>query len=277
VIYPVAVQGDNAGSEIAAMVETANKRNECDVLIVTRGGGSLEDLWAFNDEILARSIFNSDIPVIAGVGHEIDFTIADFVADRRAPTPSVAAEIASPDAEELAQHVQHLATRHLSAILSRLQGYSLRLDGLLRRLRHPGQRLQMTAQRLDELEQRANQALHHRVRHTQSAINELATRLKQHTPAHTVEKFSLMGKTLEKRLLAAIHSLLRNKTQQFVSLSQALDIVSPLATLDRGYAIVMDEPGQHVLRDSSKVKKGDRLKTRLAKGQLISRVEEISD
>ncbi|MGQ9686462.1 MAG: exodeoxyribonuclease VII large subunit, partial [Thiobacillaceae bacterium] len=141
IIYPTPVQGEGAAEAIAAALRTAGERAECDVLLLVRGGGSIEDLWSFNAEVVARAIAASPIPVVCGVGHETDFTIADFVADRRAPTPTGAAQLATPDAEELRQHLRHLARRLTLDQRRRLHTLAQRLDGLAQRLRHPAEQL----------------------------------------------------------------------------------------------------------------------------------------
>ena len=164
IVYPVAVQGQSAATEIREMLQLAEQRNECDVLILARGGGSLEDLWAFNDEQLARSIHQITIPIVTGIGHEIDFTIADFVADHRAPTPTAAAELVSPDQYALQTHLQQLEAQLTSRLSGKLQSYQQHLVWLQKRLPHPARKLQDIAQRLDEAEQRMQRALAHSFR-----------------------------------------------------------------------------------------------------------------
>ncbi|NIS92813.1 MAG: exodeoxyribonuclease VII large subunit, partial [Hydrotalea flava] len=148
----------------------ANQHSKCDVLVVARGGGSLEDLWPFNEEIVARSIFSSRIPVISGIGHEIDFTIADFVADQRASTPSAAAELVSPDVTEWLNTVKHLQTKFIHLVQTNLQRAKLTLNNLIKRLQHPGRRLQDYAQLLDNLEQRINLAVNNLLKHKHSEV-----------------------------------------------------------------------------------------------------------
>jgi exodeoxyribonuclease VII large subunit len=231
VIYPSAVQGKAAVPELLGALERAASRAECDVLIVARGGGSLEDLWAFNDEALARRLASMPMPVVTGVGHEIDFTIADFVADLRAPTPSGAAELVSPDTSAWHLGLARLHRRLNTLIAQTLQGHALAVRSLQQRLTllHPGNRLRQNAQRLDELDQR----------------------LRQHW-AHT-------SRARRQRLLAA---------------SRTLHAVSPLATLDRGYAILTKDTEQ-VIRDVREVKIGDIIEARVAKGRLKASVSAI--
>ena len=232
VIYPVPVQGDGAAAKIAAALALASTRAECDVLILARGGGSLEDLWSFNEEIVARAIRDSTIPVISGVGHEVDFTIADFAADRRAPTPSGAAEVAVPDAAEWLRRLNKDAGRLRLAMQRRLGALAERLEWQRRRLEvtHPGHRLRQHGQRLDELELRRRQAMRYRL----GALNARAD-----------------------------------------SAALRLNAVSPLATLDRGYAIVSRAPDDSIIRQASAVETGDDIGIRLAQGELEARVTRV--
>lgn len=232
-VYPVPVQGEGAAARIAAALELASQRAECDVLILARGGGSLEDLWSFNEEVVARAIRACTIPVISGVGHEVDFTIADFAADRRAPTPSGAAEIAVPDAADWLARVDNDAARLRAAMRRLLAARAERLAWQQRRLSiaHPGNRLRQHGQRLDELERRL-----------QGAVTQ--------------------------RLAA-----LRGRCE---SAARTLHAVSPLATLDRGYAIVSRASDGTVLLDPAAVAPGEALEIRLARGRLQARAEAAS-
>jgi exodeoxyribonuclease VII large subunit len=230
IIYPSLVQGEQAARKIAAALETANKRRECDVIILARGGGSLEDLWSFNEEIVARAIYASEIPVITGVGHEVDFTIADFVADVRAPTPSAAAERVSPDSREWIQQIESLQQRLLHLLVSRLRHAQSQLLHISKRLRHPGQRLQDQAQNLDQLEHRLILAQRRFFQHSHTLLNQAA---------------------------------------------QALQTLSPLKTLDRGYAIVRDNETQNIITSSQPLSAGDRLTIKFAQGGCECLVEKI--
>jgi exodeoxyribonuclease VII large subunit len=276
-IYPVPVQGKDAGREIAAMLATAAARKECDVLILTRGGGSLEDLWAFNEEIVARAIHACPVPIISAVGHEVDFTIADFVADRRAPTPSAAAELVSPDQTEWLAQVSALETRGVRHIRQTLADSQERLRWLNQRLqlRHPGQYLRQQAQRLDELEQRAQLAINSYFNKLRYSLNETLAQLKQATPGHRIKQTELQRQALVQRLQAAINSVLQTRQRQLAVACKSLDTISPLATLDRGYAIVTRQADNHVLHAASAVKAGEHIEARLAKGRLLCTVDEI--
>ena len=275
-VYPVAVQGKGAGGEIAAMIKTAARRNECDVLILTRGGGSLEDLWAFNEEVVARAIHDCRIPLVSAVGHEVDFTIADFVADQRAPTPSAAAELVSPDQDEwLAQvgNLQRRAGRHIQ------QGFNerrQRLDWLNKRLqlRHPGQYLRQQVQRLDEFEQRIRLSIQSIFSNLQSSLSAKHARLKQATPGHRISRFELQRRALAQRLGAGMHTLLEARARQLGSACRTLDAVSPLATLERGYAIVTRPDSNRIIRKAADIKAGEQVEARLSDGRLVCTVDK---
>ncbi|MDH3978885.1 MAG: exodeoxyribonuclease VII large subunit [Gammaproteobacteria bacterium] len=276
-IYPVPVQGKDAGNEIAAMLHTAANRNECDVLIVTRGGGSLEDLWAFNEETVARALHACHIPVVSAVGHEVDFTIADFVADQRAPTPSAAAELLSPDQGEWLQQVTGLAQRITRHMQQRAVDARQRMTWLEQRLklRHPGQHLRQQAQRLDELEGRMRLATRSYFNNLRASLQVALAALKQQTPTHRIHRTELQRHALEQRLHTAIHTLLQTRQRQLAVACRSLDTISPLATLQRGYAIV-SRPGQRkILRTAADIKPGEQVETRLADGKLLCTVDEV--
>ncbi|MBI3771694.1 MAG: exodeoxyribonuclease VII large subunit [Gammaproteobacteria bacterium] len=276
-IYPVPVQGAGAGAEIAAAIRLASQRKDCDVLILSRGGGSLEDLWAFNEEVVARAIYACDIPLVSGVGHEIDFTIADFVADRRAPTPSAAAELVVPDQQAwlkslLAQDMRlsQLLRRHLIEQRQSLTWLSKRLQQC-----HPGQQLRTQAQCLDELEQRLQKSLHLQLRHRASQLQTLNAKLQQHVPLNRLNQLRTLNDQLQTRLHSAWRGKLNSRKQQLAGLSRALESVSPLATLHRGYAIVEHLPDQAIIRRADDVKEGDKIRTRLSTGHLLCTIDKI--
>ena len=277
-IYPVPVQGREAAGEIAAALQLASRRRDCDVLILTRGGGSLEDLWPFNEEIVARAIHACDIPVISAVGHEIDFTIADFVADRRAPTPSAAAELASPDQQEWLQHIGHLSSRLQGRMRETLAGRRQSLTWLEKHLQqlHPGQTLRQQAQRLDELERRSLAVLHSTLASRQAALAALHGRLQLHSPAGRIGELELRWRSAARRLGSAMQATLTARRQSLAVNSRALNAISPLATLERGYAIVSTPDGT-ILRNARDVQPGERISARLGKGQLACTVDEVSE
>jgi len=234
VIYPSAVQGDAAAPELIAALETAIRRDECDVLIMSRGGGSLEDLWAFNDEQLARTIVGSPIPIVSAVGHEVDFTIADFVADLRAPTPSGAAELVVPDRDDWLRTVNSLAAR-----IARL-----------------GQRT---------VEDRGQ------------TLDWLSRRLLQTSPTAILERSAARLANLQQRLNAASRRTVATFQHRLELAMRGLHSVSPLATLDRGYAIVSDADSGKVLLDAGDVSPGDSVRARLASGELTATVKSTKD
>jgi exodeoxyribonuclease VII large subunit len=276
-IYPVPVQGAQAVAEIIAALQTAGRRAECDVLILARGGGSLEDLWAFNDERLARAIVASPIPVITGIGHEIDFTIADFAADVRAPTPSAAAELVVPDAEEWRNAFAQLGERLERGVRRRLEKHGERLRWLTGRaaLVSPVARLSAQAQRLDELEQCLVRAVHRRLEGHRERLRWLTGRAALVSPANRLGQQLLRLGNLQQQLHRAMRLTLDSRRKKLLPLVRTLNAVSPLATLDRGYAIVSTEGGE-ILRNSADAKPGTLIDARLAHGKIRARVEGTS-
>jgi exodeoxyribonuclease VII large subunit len=276
-IYPVAVQGAQAAAEIVAALQLAGRRAECDVLILARGGGSLEDLWAFNDERLARAIVASAIPVLTGIGHEIDFTIADFAADVRAPTPSAAAELVVPDAEEWLSAFVGFGARLQRAMRRRLETNGERLRWLSGRaaLVSPVARLIIQAQRLDELEQSLVRALRRRLLENSERLRWLAGRAALVSPAVRLSQQSLRLENLDRRAHRAWRQALDSRREKLLPLVRTLNAVSPLATLERGYAIVSIDGGA-ILRNAAQVQPGTLIEARLAHGSIRARVEGAS-
>ncbi|MDH5784833.1 MAG: exodeoxyribonuclease VII large subunit [Chromatiales bacterium] len=274
IIYPVAVQGETAADEIAQAIRLAGRRGECDVLIVGRGGGSLEDLWSFNEEGVARAIYDSPIPVVSAVGHEVDVSISDFVADLRAPTPSAAAELLSPDAEQWQIRLRALEQRLSRAITRPQQQWQRQLLALRARLRHPGQRLQQLSQRLDELEWRLANARRQRVQQKGARLAQLVAHLQRHAPQVQLQRLGTRAATLQGRLHQAMHERLAVSGNRLGLAVRTLEAVSPLATLQRGYAIVTRHDDGMLVEKSNEVNTGDQIRARLAEGELICRVEE---
>lgn len=277
IIYPVAVQGDNAKYEITKAIALANEQQQCDVLILGRGGGSLEDLWAFNEEMVARAIFASTIPIISAVGHETDVTIADFVADLRAATPSAAAEHAVPDQQAWLSRFVQLETRFNQLLQRKLSQKQQAFAWLSKRLQqqHPGQKLARNAQRLDELELRLTQAMHTKIHRNQSRVEAKIAQLWQHNPAVTINNYQQKQDYLSKRLMTVICHKLENLNQQLLNVSQTLHAVSPLATLNRGYALVIKQPSGQLIRSTEQLKPGDIVETRLAEGRFTSEIKKL--
>ena len=253
IVYPAAVQGDAAPGELIAALETAIERAECDVLIMGRGGGSLEDLWAFNDETLARAIADCPIPVVSAVGHEVDFTIADFVADVRAPTPSGAAEIVVPDQAEWLHRINMLAAR----------------------LARVGERaVEDRAQQVDWMSGRMVAALRQALLAKSHNVQALRSELVQLSPAMSVQRSIARLAGLRQRLATGMHNTASELDHRVALLGRALHAVSPLATLDRGYAIVLDSDGK-AMTDAGAAKSGDEIRARLSKGELVANVSKV--
>ncbi|HCH3754143.1 TPA: exodeoxyribonuclease VII large subunit [Vibrio parahaemolyticus] len=273
VIYPTMVQGDDAAIQIAQAIGRANSRNECDVLIVGRGGGSLEDLWCFNNEILARTIAASQIPIISAVGHEVDMTIADFVADVRAPTPSAAAELVSRDNSHKDQSLvakQHKLASAMRYYLAQQKQQSAQLLHRLER-QHPSYQLQHQSQQLDELDMRLRRAMQHFIDTRQQAVERKHHRLQLNSPAKHLAQQKSRLERVEHKLLDAMDRKLLTMRHQLAIAAEKLDTVSPLATLKRGYSITQTEQGK-VVTSADDVKTGDLLVTRLANGEIHSTV-----
>ena len=256
VIYPAAVQGDAAPGELVEAIETAVRRDECDVLIIGRGGGSLEDLWAFNDEQLARAIAACPLPVVSAVGHEVDFTIADFVADVRAPTPSGAAEIVVPNQREWQHRIATLALR-----IGRI-----------------GERaVEDRAQQLDWLDNRLASAMRRRLLAQSHQLQIIRGALMQLSPALSVQRSIARLAALRQRLATGARTIVSHVDHRVALLGRALHSVSPLATLERGYAIVKDASTDKVLMDAREVARGDDIRAYLAKGELVATVKQVID
>ncbi len=276
-IYPVPVQGKDAGKAIAAMIETASARKDCDVLILTRGGGSMEDLWAFNEEMVARALHDCSLPVVSAVGHEVDFTIADFVADQRAATPSAAAELVSPDQIEWLGQLQALQLRSGRHMRQQLGEARQSLNWLKQRLqfRHPGDYLRQQAQRLDQLEQRSRLLIQSYFNNLQSSLQASVAALMQAAPTQYISRNKLVLQALSQRLQHAMGSVLQTRQQQLAVTCRSLDTISPLATLDRGYAILTRQADGHVIHQAADVAAGEQITARLAEGQLRCTVDKI--
>jgi len=272
-IYPAPVQGAAAVPALVAALAAAGARAECELLILARGGGSLEDLWAFNDERLARAIAVSPLPVVSAVGHEIDFTIADFVADVRAPTPSAAAELVVPDRAACLESVRRTAERLALAMRRELRAVATRVEGLQRRLAlvHPGVRLEQQAQRLDDLTLRLGGATRGRVQRERLRLAELHRRLMHRSPERLLEQQRSRHQDLQLRLRHAATGRLAAAAQRLALAQRALNAVSPLATLARGFAIVTRADGA-LLTDATAVAPGAEIEARLARGILLARV-----
>ena len=270
VIYPVPVQGAGAAAKIAAALALASERAECDLLILARGGGSLEDLWSFNEEIVARAIRATTMPVISGVGHEVDFTIADFAADLRAPTPSGAAEMAVPDAGEWLKRLNKDVGRLHNAVSRRLGAKAERLGWQLRRLAvaHPGNRLRQHGQRLDELESRLRRGIGAALESRGQRVGRAMAVLGAHAPAPRLRSAMDRVAALDRRLATAMRHHAGSLRARAESAARALNAVSPLGTLQRGYAIVSRTADGQIVRSAAQLKAGEELRVTLARGRI---------
>lgn len=270
IIYPTQVQGNAAAAQIVAAIKIANLRKECNVLLLARGGGSIEDLWPFNEEIVARAIFASEIPMISGIGHEIDFTIADFVADQRAPTPSAAAELVAPDVGELLVKVNNLRKRILLLMQHKMQYFYLHFNNLKQRLKHPKQILEQNMQRLDDLDARLQLVILNFLKHKKASMDYLQIRLKQYNPLVRIQHLKNNNYNLQERMQIAIKQVLATNRQKLNQLMQVLDTVSPLSTLKRGYAIVSKDV--KILRSINDINVRDKINARLYDGELVCEI-----
>ena len=277
IIYPCQVQGETAAAQLRTMLSKAIQRNEVDVLIIGRGGGSLEDLWCFNDELLCRALAACPIPIVSAVGHEIDFALTDFVADVRAPTPSAAAELVSPDQSHLIDRILQLKNRLAQAQRSRLQHAAPALLNLSQRLiaLHPKRRLQQQQQRLDELQLRLTATIKRVFNAAQQRQQYSDKSLRQLSPVKSLRQHSLKLDELQRRLINVQHALLKQRKQQLAALGSQLNTVSPLATLARGYSITFDAK-QQVVSNHLQLQPGDKVQVKLAEGGFEAEVIKLT-
>ena len=275
-ILPVPVQGKEAPAAIIAMLDAAARAARHDVLLLTRGGGSLEDLWAFNDEALARAIVRSPIPVVSAVGHEVDFSISDFVADLRAATPSAAAELLVPDRLELSQHIEHLGSRLLLRMRRRIEASSQRSDHLLARLhlQRPTMRLQRGRERLLQMQARLMRSVRHQRERQQDRLARARDRLLAAHPRRKILAAGEHADALAMRLHNNVAHGLERRRARLAELARALHAVSPLATLGRGYAVLIDRQSGAVIRSVTAVDPTTRVRGVLVDGEIALRVDD---
>ena len=278
VIYPTLVQGDTAAVLISDAIATAVERDECDVLILARGGGSLEDLWSFNEEIVARAIHECPIPTVSAIGHEVDFTIADLVADVRAPTPSGAAELVAPDQAEWLRNLTATAARIATLGRRYLEEQFQTVDWLNRRLvqSSPATTVARQTDWLRNLQQILTGTIRHDLISRARKLEFMRSRLLQRSPAIGVQRSMQRLSALQQRLNGSATSGVEKLIVRLRLATRALESVSPLATLDRGYAIVSDEKTGAILTDAAKVKPGTDIRAQLAQGALKATVKESS-
>jgi len=275
-VFPVRVQGQGAELEIVRALQVLNRAKafglpEPDTIVIGRGGGSLEDLWCFNEEVLARAIFASDIPIISAVGHEIDFTIADFVADLRAPTPSAAAELLAPDGAEMQRHLAALGRRMSLRVQAMLQSQDRELELLGRGAlsRELERFLREAAQRVDDQEATLLNAMENRWRDLADVIMEKRVILDRHRPSHMLSEAEHRVALLQQRAKTAIHQAVEQARQQYHSSRKLLKSMGPDAVLARGFSVTTDSRGA-VVKDPEELRAGDMVVTRLAQGSFAS-------
>lgn len=279
IIYPTLVQGDLAAANIVQALQTAARRKECDVLIIARGGGSLEDLWPFNEEIVARAIFDCHIPTISGVGHEVDFTIADFVADIRAATPSAAAEIAVPYRVDLLNQLSRLQKQIIRLMQQQLLAYKQQLTWTQKHLQqqHPKRRLLEKMQHLDFCEVSLVKHYQNLLTQLKFKLSDLSANLRHNSPLSRTHQLQHRLGSAQQQL---INTMSNQLNQQKISLTQkasTLNTLSPLATLERGYAIATTSDRKQIVRQTQQVKIGDKISLRLLEGELGCEVKEIKN
>lgn len=278
ILIPVSVQGERAAKEVADAIQFANKHKLADVMVVGRGGGSLEDLWTFNEEAVARAIFNSNIPIISAVGHEVDFTIADLVADYRAPTPSAAAEKITPDQFELMQQLD-LSERRLNYLfMHKLKQCQERLTSQSKRLKHPSESLKDKKQTLIQFRQRINQVIQHKLKLAAQQLDTQRLTLRQLSPISKIERHQQTISIQQERIFSLQNKQLKQLEHQLGLLAQTLHTASPLATLGRGYAIIKkgsdsQATSSKVITSAKKVKAGDKITATLKDGNLHCTVD----
>ncbi len=276
-IYPAVVQGDESVTSLLMALKQAQAKPVCDVLIMARGGGSIEDLNAFNDETLARSIRACSIPVVCAIGHEVDFTIADFVSDWRSPTPSAAAEKVSPDQTELFTRIHSLAKRLAQVQQQQTLQLQQNLDWAQHRLQrqHPAQQVQGLRQRLNELDQRQRYLIKQAMSQALQQLHHIESRLHRLNPVSTLPPLALQLDLQSKALRDAIQQQLAQAQHTLNLLAQHLNTVSPLATLDRGYSIITTNDTQKILGSTAHLKEGDQINARLANGSIDCTVKKV--
>ena len=276
IVYPTLVQGNEATKKIASAIDIANQRDECDVIIIARGGGSLEDLWCFNEELVARSIFHSKIPIISGIGHETDFTITDLVADLRAATPTAAAEIALPTTSEIVDRlnryifdITQLIDYKVNHFRHQLKSASLRMQAS-----HPQSKLQFNMQKLDLINEKMQKLPMMQVSDLKNIFRISFSKLLASNPKINIEAERQNIEMKNMALSSAMIGLIESKRNRFSVMTAQLEGASPLQSLSRGYALVTNEDGRNI-KSVKKIKKGASVQTKLSDGSFISRVEKI--
>ena len=271
------VQGKQAENEICKAIERVNTFQNSDLIILARGGGSIEDLWCFNTESVARAIFKSEIPLVSAVGHETDFTISDFVADLRAPTPSAAAEIISQNHSNLKTLIESSQKDLYLQINNELRNQNEGLRSLTKLIRHPGDKLREISQRIDGIETHLANLLERVLLISKGEVNSIASSLKEFSPYMMVENSKNRIENSIKDIRRSMQAVLEEKRNQFLTSSHTLEAVSPLSVLSRGYSILTKGKEEKVINSYSQVKVGDEITGKLKEGQILTKVIDVSD
>ena len=272
-VVPTLVQGEKAAPLICEALNKASNLENIDLIILARGGGAIEDLWAFNNEEVARAIVNCPIPLVSAVGHETDFTISDFVADIRAPTPSIAAEIISQPYSELKETLEGYQGYLLKSVESQFDSQRTRITNLIKRIRHPGDKLREIGQKVDYLETALIQEMHQKVSFKENQLNLSQLSLQQNSPQNKVKEAKVYLQNASKDLLKAFDLKIERKRKLLGKLVATIEAVSPLSVLARGYSIISTEPEGKILSSSNQVKIGQTISAVLNKGIIKAEVK----
>lgn len=276
-VVPTLVQGEKAAPLICKALNKASNLENIDLIILARGGGSIEDLWAFNNEEVARSIVNCPIPLVSAIGHETDFTISDFVADIRAPTPSIAAEIISQPYSELKETLEGYQSYLLKSFESQFDSQRTRITNLIKRIRHPGDKLREIGQKVDYLETALIQEMHQKVSFKKNQLNLTQLSLQQNSPQNKVKETKVYLQNASKDLLKAFKLKIERKRKLLGELVATIEAVSPLSVLGRGYSIISTEPEGKILSSSNQVKIGQTISAVLNKGSIKAEVKSKNE
>lgn len=272
-ILPSLVQGQDAAKNILKQLQRADDSNHFDAIILGRGGGSLEDLWSFNDEALARAIFAASTPIVSAVGHETDFTIADFIADVRAATPTAAAELLTPDRHQLIRQVTQQESQLIRRMSRILEQSQQQLDFTTKRIRHPKERITQQQNQLNQLAHRLRHNMQHKLAEQQTQSSNLNLRLSNNSPTHRLKRESEKIQDINTRLSRALNENLNHKQTAFARTIEKLNLVSPLNTLSRGYAIASKD--QQVIRSINDVEQDDSIQVRVQDGEINCSVDAL--
>jgi len=272
-VVPTLVQGEKAAPLICEALNKASNLENIDLIILARGGGSIEDLWAFNNEEVARAIVNCPIPLVSAIGHETDFTISDFVADIRAPTPSIAAEIISQPYSELKETLEGYQSYLLKSVESQFDSQRTRITNLIKRIRHPGDKLREIGQKVDYLETALIQEMHQKVSFKKNQLNLSQLSLQQNSPQNKVKEAKVYLQNASKDLLKAFNLKIERKRKLLGELVATIEAVSPLSVLARGYSIISTEPEGKILSSSDQVEIGQTISAVLNKGSIKAEVK----